>query len=170
MKVVQTMVGAAISLVEDLYTGDPDGDGWAGADAMYASVGRILTSMFVDSPNAAASLYCEGGAIAEAHKLNLAVVATVCVSRDGPDAPFVILTPLRDLSRAVGSLGRRRAGGGPVSGRRHTLVKLLREVQPHYWSDVNGSLLLPAIPTAYDDSMRLGHRSAIDGARHRRPR
>lgn len=93
MVVDEALVNAAINLAERRYAGDPDGDGWAGAAAMYTSDGRILTSVYVDSPNAAASLCCEAGAIAEAHKLNLSVAATVCVSRDRPDAPFVILTP-----------------------------------------------------------------------------
>lgn len=93
MVVDEFLVNAATSLAEQRYAGDPDGDGWAGAAAMYLSDGRIVTSVFVDAPNAAAGLCCETGAIAEAHKVNLAVMASVCVSRESPNAPFVILTP-----------------------------------------------------------------------------
>lgn len=140
MEVDQALVNAAIELAENRYAGDPDGDGWAGAAAMYTSDGQILTSVFVDSPNPAASLCCEAGAIAEAHKLNLAVVASVCVSRDGPEAPFVILTPCGICQERLAYFGGdvQVAVPHPHDPTRW-LSKALREVQPHYWASVHGN-------------------------------
>lgn len=49
---------------------------------MHVEDGRVLTSVFAESPNGAAGFFHETGAICEAHKLNLAVTASVCVSRE----------------------------------------------------------------------------------------
>lgn len=139
MQVDQALVNAAIDLAERRYAGDPDSDGWAGAAAMYVSDGRILTSVFVDSPNAAASLCCETGAIAEAHKLNLAVVATVCVSREKPGDPFVILTPCGICQERLAHWGGDVQVAVPYPGEpTRWLSKPLREVQPHYWVGLHG--------------------------------
>ena len=134
MVVDRALVDAAVELAERRYAGDPDGDGWAGAAAMYASDGRILTSVFVDAPNDAAKLCCETGAIAEAHKLGLAVAASVCVSREGPDAPFVILTPCGICQERLAHWGGDVQVGVPDPVDRSRWLSLpLREVQPHYW-------------------------------------
>ena len=49
---------------------------------MHVEDGRVLTSVFAESQNGAAGLCHETGTIYEAHKLNLAVIASVCVSRE----------------------------------------------------------------------------------------
>lgn len=134
VKVDQALVTAAIALAERRYSGDPDGNGWAGAAAMYTSDGQILTSVFVDAPNDAATLCCETGAIAEAHKLNLAVTASVCVSREQPDAPFVILTPCGICQERLAYWGGDVQVAVPnAEDPTRWLSKPLREVQPHYW-------------------------------------
>lgn len=50
--------------------------------------------MFAESPNGSAELCHETGAVCEAHKFDLAVTASVCVSRETERDPFVILTPM----------------------------------------------------------------------------
>ena len=134
LRVDDRLVRAAIELAEARYLGDPDGDGWAGAAAMYASDGRILTSVFLEAPNQAATLCCETGAIAEAHKLNVAVVASVCVARTRPDEPFEILTPCGICQERLAYWGGDVQVGVPVDGDATRWVsKALREVQPEYW-------------------------------------
>lgn len=134
MHVDQRLVNAAIELAEQRYAGDPDGDGWAGAVAMYASDGRILSSVFVDAPNLAASRCCETGAIAEAHKLNLAVTASVCVSRERSNAPFLILTPCGICQERLAHWGGDVEVAVPhPDDSSRWLAKPLREVQPYYW-------------------------------------
>lgn len=131
----QALVDAAIALATSRYEGDPDGDGWAGAAAMYLEDGRILTSVFIDAPNQAATLCCETGAIAEAHKLRLAVTASVCVSREHPAAPFVILSPCGICQERLAYWGGDVQVAVPDAGdptRWHAMA--LRQVQPHYWA------------------------------------
>ena len=137
MKVDRVLVDAAVELAERRYAGDPDGDGWAGAAAMYTSDGRILTSVFVDAPNDATTSCCETGAIAEAHKLGLAVAASVCVSRERLDAQFVILTPCGICQERLAHWGGDVQVGvpDPQDPSRWSSVAL-REVQPHYWRRV----------------------------------
>lgn len=135
VKVDQALVTAAISLAESRYSGDPDGDSWAGAAAMYLADGRIVTSVYVEAPNAAATLCCETGAIAEAHKLDLAVVASVCVSRETPSAPFIILTPCGICQERLAYWGSAVQVAVPdPHDPTSWLSKSLEEVQPHYWA------------------------------------
>src|SRR5262245_12023041 len=68
-------------------------DGYADAAAIYTSDGRVITSVRVDTPNEIANLCHETVAICEAYRLNLHVVASVCVSRSIPPDPFIILAP-----------------------------------------------------------------------------
>lgn len=49
---------------------------------MYTPTGRILTSVSVEAASEAASLCIETGAIAEAHRLNEAITASVCLVRE----------------------------------------------------------------------------------------
>src|SRR4051812_47154522 len=88
MRLDQKLVDAALKLAASRF---PNRD--AGAAAMYTRSGRLLTSVCVEGPNSAACLCHETGAICEAHKLQEAITATVCVSRESAGAPFVILPP-----------------------------------------------------------------------------
>jgi cytidine deaminase len=67
--------------------------GWAGAAAMYTASGALLTSVYVDAPHEGVTLCCEAGCICEAHKLDDAIVATVCVGREDERSPWEILAP-----------------------------------------------------------------------------
>lgn len=135
MKVDDALVSAAINLATKRYADDPYGDGWAGASAMYTDDGRILTSVFVDAPNDSATLCCETGAIAEAHKLNVAIMASVCVSRDRQGSPFVILTPCGICQERLAFWGGDVQVGVPKDeDPARWESKPLREVQPHYWA------------------------------------
>lgn len=136
MKLDQTLVDAAVELAKSRWP-----NSWAGAAAMYTENGNILTSVFAESPNDAAGLCHETGAICEAHKLNARVTASVCVSRETENDPFVILT-------ACGVCQERLAFWGgdveiavpdpddPTSWQ----PKTLREVQPYYWLNVDEKL------------------------------
>jgi cytidine deaminase len=136
MRLDQALVDAAIELAETRW---PAGE--SGAAAMYTEDGRILTSVFAESPNDAAGLCHETGAICEAHKLGVAVTASVCVARYTENDPFVILT-------ACGICQERLAfWGGDVeiavpdpSDPTRWRAKRLREVQPYYWLNVERKL------------------------------
>ncbi len=130
-----SLVEAAKALACQRYAGDSDGDGWAGAAATYTSDDRILTSVYVDSQNASAALCCETGAIAEAHKLGVAISASVCVQRERPDAPFVIVAPCGICQERFAFWGGGVQVGVPDPDDPTRWLSLpLRELQPHYWT------------------------------------
>jgi len=70
MHLDQRLVDAAIAQALSRF---PECSG--GAAALYLSDGRILTSVCFDTPNESANLCHETGAICEANRLGLAVVA-----------------------------------------------------------------------------------------------
>lgn len=87
---MQSMVEAAVKQAVEFID---EKDGSAGAAAVLLSNGSILTSVFFQTPNETVSLCHETGAFCEAFRLKMAVVATVCVSRENADEPFIILPP-----------------------------------------------------------------------------
>lgn len=77
MQLNQSLVDAATHLLRDRF-GDR---GWGGAAAMYTNTGRVLTSVSIEALLDSANLCIETGAIAEAHKLNEPITASVCLVR-----------------------------------------------------------------------------------------
>lgn len=88
MNVDQNLINAAIRQALERW---PEEE--AGAAAMYTSAGDLLTSVYVEAPNVAVELCHETGAVCEAHRRNVSITASVCVSREHKDAPFIILSP-----------------------------------------------------------------------------
>jgi cytidine deaminase len=104
---------------------------------MYTEDWRILTSVAAEAHNTAAVLCHETGAICEAHKHNVAVTASVCVSRLAEDDPFMILTPcgIRQERPAFWGGDVEVAVPNPEDPTKWQ-TKRLRDVQPHYWYKV----------------------------------
>jgi cytidine deaminase len=108
--------------------------GWAGAAAMYTASGALLTSVYVDAFNEAASLCCETGAICEAHQRNDAVVATVCVGRDDERSPWEILAPCGVCIERLAWFGPEVECAVPPDGDGDGWqMRTLGELQPHRW-------------------------------------
>lgn len=143
MPLDQPLVDAAIRQALDRFP-----TGYAGAAAVRTDAGRIITSVAFDPPNACASLCHEAGAYCEANRIGARVVASVCVSRETPGGPFIILAPCGicqerlalwgpDVEVAVAVLGR------PSEWECRTLA----ELRPHDWlravSDAEQSPILP---------------------------
>ena len=132
MRLDQGLVDAAITLAVERW---PEVEG--GAAAMYVEGGRVLTSVFAQSPNGAAGLCHETGAICEAHKLNLAVTASVCVSRETKRDPFVILTPCGICQERLAFWGSEVEVAIPdPEDPTKWESKRLHEAQPYYWRNV----------------------------------
>ena len=111
-----------------------EGEGSTGAAAVYLCDGRILTSVALDTPNDAANLCHETGALCEANRLGVGVAASVCVSRLSPKDPFVILPPCGLCQERLAVWGLDVEVAVPLAGRPGTWqTKLLRELQPFYW-------------------------------------
>ncbi len=129
MKVDQKLVDTAIAQALARFP-----NGYAGAAAIYTSDGQLFTSVCFDSPHEGANLCHETGAYCEANRLNLKVTASVCVSRETPDAPFIILTPCGICQERLATWGRDVEVAVPASiDSTKWEGKRLREVQPYYW-------------------------------------
>lgn len=129
MHLDQKLVDAALSLAATRW---PHGE--AGAAALYTESGRILTSVFAESPNQSACLCHETGAICEAHKIQEVVTASVCVSREDTDSPFVILPPCGICCERLAFWGGEVEVAVPALGNpSHWQSRRLKEVFPHYW-------------------------------------
>lgn len=76
MKIDQTLVNAAISLLKKRFPGE---EGIAAA--MHTEDGDILTSVFFEPEWGSGMLCAETGAICEAEKLGKRIVASVCEYR-----------------------------------------------------------------------------------------
>ncbi len=132
MPVTQQLVDAAISQALERF---PRGD--AGGAALLVDSGEILTSVCFESLNDSTHLCHEVGAICEAFRRNLTVVASVCVSRRSDDAAFVVLTACGVCQERLSNWGRDVHVGVPHPDDRSKWVsRSLREIQPYYWRDV----------------------------------
>ena len=129
MIVDQTLYNAAVGLATARYPTD-----WGGAAAMYAADGQILTSVYVDAPNIGVELCSETGCICEAHKLGVAITASICISRSSEKEPFIILTPCGLCQERLAFWGGDVQVAVPKpDDATQWLSKPLREVQPFYW-------------------------------------
>lgn len=129
MRLDQTLVNAAIELLEQRY---PGAEGVTAA--MYTADGDILTSVLFEPEWGGGGLCAETGAICEAEKLNKRITASVCVSRLSGTGPIVILTPCGICQERLFHWGENVevAVPNPADPTRW-LVKTLKEVQPYYW-------------------------------------
>ncbi|MEO8351081.1 MAG: cytidine deaminase [Chthoniobacteraceae bacterium] len=129
MKLDQTLVGAALDLATNRWPARE-----AGAAALYTASGRILTSVFAESPNQSACLCHETGAICEAHKLQEIVTASVCVSREDVAAPFVILPPCGICCERLAFWGGEIEVAVPRREDPSSWeMRRLKQLMPHYW-------------------------------------
>ncbi len=108
--------------------------GYAGVAAIRTETGQILTSVCFDPPNAGAGLCHETGAYCEANRLDVRVVASVCVSRSEPGKPFLILAPCGICQERLALWGADVEVAVAVPGMPgQWQSKRLAELQPHYW-------------------------------------
>ncbi|OLF05278.1 hypothetical protein BLA60_37130 [Actinophytocola xinjiangensis] len=131
MAVDVELVDAAISLVRNRF-GSEDG---AGAAAMRLADGTVLTSVGPTAPNSAVELCHEVGAICEAYKLGVPVVASVCVI-NAPDGHWV-LAPCGVCQERLFAYGPEVEVGVPNLADPRTWRTLrLRDLQPHWFGRV----------------------------------
>lgn len=129
MSLDQHLVDAAIAQAVTRFP-----TGYAGAAALYLEDGRVLTSVCLETPNEAANLCHETGAICEAYRLGLRVTASVCVSREGPGEAFVILTPCGVCQERLATWGLDLEVAVPsAADPSRWEARRLGEVQPYYW-------------------------------------
>ena len=130
----QELVDAAIALVHARF--DESG-AEAGAAAMRLSDGAIVTSVAPAALNSAVELCHETGALCEAYKRGLDVVASVCVTRLEDRRDLWILSPCGVCQERLLVYGPDVAVGVPAPGDPTRWVSVrLRDVQPHWWGQV----------------------------------
>ena len=135
MVISQELYSAAIKQAQDRYP-----TGWAGAAAIRLSSGEIITSVAPDIKNEALALCMEVGAYLEAHRQNLAVTHSICVSQENEKSDFQILSPCGICQERLVHWGGDVLVA--VSNKGNELIfKTIRELQPHHWSIVNNEVL-----------------------------
>ena len=135
MGIDQELYTAAIEQAEVRYP-----TGWAGAAAIRLSSGEIITSVAPDIKNEALALCMEVGSYLEAHRKNLAVTHSLCVSRENENSEFQILSPCGICQERLVHWGGDVLVAVSNKGNELTF-KTIRELQPHHWSIVNGEIL-----------------------------
>ena len=134
MPVDQALVDAAVALLNARFPGQ---EGIAAA--MYTAQGEILTSVFFEPKWGSAMLCAEAGAICEAEKRGVAIVASVCVSRLSGSSPVLVLTPCGICQERLFHWGPEVQVAVPLADDpTRWEQKCLREVQPYYWVNAFG--------------------------------
>ena len=126
---------SAAELIERRYPA-----GWGGAAAMRLDgrgdmPSQIVTSVAIETANAAASLCIETGAMCEAMKRDLRITHTICLVRDSENDPFTVLSPCgicQERLRYWGNDIRCAVTGHTEDGR--PLFVRLDDLQPHHWT------------------------------------
>lgn len=141
----EALYRSAVELIERRYP-----TGWGGAAAMRlagkdngkydgsnGSEALIVTSVAIETPNAAASLCIEVGAMCEAMKLDRRVTHTICVVRDDEHAPFTVLSPCGICQERLRYWGDNvMCAVSDNNQGEHPLFVPLRDPQPHHWTQV----------------------------------
>ena len=130
----QRLVDAAIALLNARFPGT---DGVAAA--IYCDDGSILTGVSFEPEYGSVGLCAEVGPICEANTLGKRIVASVCVARDTPTSPIVILSPCGVCQERLMYWGQdiEVAVPEPNDPTRWLPVRLA-DVQPYYWAKVFG--------------------------------
>ena len=111
--------------------------GEATAAAVKRHTGNVLTSVHVETPVDTAFLCAETGAICEAHKLDERVVATICVHRESPAHPFLIVPPCGICQERLLFWGADMAVAVPGAKAGQVWAgATLRDLHPYDWAEV----------------------------------
>ncbi|MCS5595643.1 MAG: cytidine deaminase [Alphaproteobacteria bacterium] len=109
------------------------GQSWQGVAAMYTESGKILLSTAPEVVNDSVSLCHETGAICEAYKINEAIAASICISRDDK-GDVHILSPCGVCQERLYLYGAGVSVAVPIDGdSTKWQAKTLGEIQPFYW-------------------------------------
>ena len=107
---------------------------WGGCAVIYTAEGEFLISVYLDSPNSAACLCMETGAMCEAQKYNYTITHSLCVSRENENEELKILTPCGICQERLRFWGNKVKVA--VSNPTNLIIfKSLDEISAHYWRE-----------------------------------
>lgn len=108
--------------------------GWGGCAVLRTEDGKLLTSVALESFNAAANLCMETGAMCEAQKYNLKVTHSLCISRDNENEKPKILTACGICQERLMYWGKdvKVAITNPEG---NVIFKTLKQLSPSHWGD-----------------------------------
>ena len=147
---LEALVQACVDLIESRFPGEVD----RGAAAMLLADGTIVTGTSPTALNAAVEVCHESEPFCAAYRLDLAVVASVCLHRD-PAGRFLVLSPCGVCRERLAVHGPEVLAAVPNSG---DLTKVawvsLGDLLPHYWlaafpqelASMSGWRTVPATP------------------------
>jgi cytidine deaminase len=127
-----TLDHALVDAARDLLVRRFGDHGWGGAAALRTSSGRVLTSVSVEALLDAANLCIETGAIAEAHKWDEPVTASVCLVRPEGGEPQVV-TACGHCQERLRFWGPEVEVAVPAPGEPGWQARTLAELQPFWW-------------------------------------
>lgn len=106
--------------------------GWGGCAIMRTEDEQYLVSVYLESPNDAANLYMETGAMCEARKYDLKITHSLCMSRKSEKEELVILTACGICQERLMYWGEdvKVAISNPDN---EIFFKTLKELSPFYW-------------------------------------
>jgi cytidine deaminase len=130
VKLDQRLVDAAVELLEKRF---PEREGTAAA--VYTADGDILTGIALELDYCGVGLCAETGPILEAHKLNKAITASVCVCWSR--GRIVILSPCGVCQERLFCWGEHVEVAVPhPDDPTRWIAKTLKDVQPYHWLKV----------------------------------
>lgn len=129
LKLGELMLEAAKELLDRRYP-----VGWGGCAVMYTKEGKMLTSIYFDSPNSAACLCMETGAMCEAQKYNFNITHSLCVSRETEGSELKVLTPCGICQERLRYWGK-DVKVAVSNADNKVIFKSLDEISTYYWRD-----------------------------------
>lgn len=106
--------------------------GWGGCAVMRTEDNQYLISVYLDSPNDAAGLCMETGAMCEAQKLDLKITHTLCISRKMEKDTPVVLTACGICQERLRYWGDEVKVAVSIC-ENSIQFKTLKELTPFYW-------------------------------------
>lgn len=129
MKLDQRLVDAVVAFVNARFPNQA-GEG----AAMYTEDGEILLSTSPATLNESTTLCHEVGALCEAYARNKKVTATVCVSRESANAPFIFFAPCGICQERLMIYGSDvECAVAKDSDPTQWEMRTLAELQPFHW-------------------------------------
>ena len=130
MSVDQSLYDAAVVFIRERF---PNNDPFVGAAAARTVSGRLLVSTSFETPNEAACLCHETGAICEAFKYDDPISAIICLNRDRV-GKFRVLAPCGICQERLFTWGGEVLVAVPEeSDTTKWETRRLHELQPYYW-------------------------------------